>query len=91
MTMQARNNMNTQKKSDGFINLSVVFTDANGTEHQLKAPIFGLDANDAVHAALMQNPDLAEHITITIDSIRKARVPTQAGELDLNFSKVSTG
>jgi hypothetical protein len=83
--MQNRNNGNTQKKSDGFINLSVVFTDNAGREHNIKAPIFGLSDDDALHKALLDKPELAEHLTITVDSIRRAKGPVQADDLDLNF------
>ena len=77
---------NTKKKADGFINLVVVFTDANNVEHRIKAPMFMLDADDAVQAALIQNPSLAEHVSITIDSIRKAHTAIKPADVNLNFA-----
>ena len=77
---------NTKKKADGFINLSVTFTDADGVEHRIKAPMFTLDADDAVQAALIQNPSLADHVSISIESIRKAHVATKPADVNLNFA-----
>lgn len=92
--MQDTNNplrTNLKKKADGFINLSVIFTDAAGREHRIKAPMFMLDADDAVQAALLQNPSLAEHVTITIDSIRKANIAIPTADVNLDFAPVTLG
>ncbi len=80
-TMNARN-----KKSDGYINLKVVLKDASGVEHALKAPMFGLDKSIPLHAAIIKNPALAEHMVVTIDSIRAATPVTSAEDIDLNFA-----
>jgi hypothetical protein len=80
--------LNRVKKSDGFINLKVIFTDASGEEHHIKAPMFGLDAADPLQAALIANPSLAEHMTVTIESIRPATPERNAADFNLNFESL---
>ena len=75
----------SKKKSDGFINLKVIFTDGSGTEHSIKAPMFGLDKTNPLHAALIDNPLLAEHVTVSIDSIRAAAQPVKAEDINFDF------
>ena len=77
--------LNGKKKSDGYINLKVVLTDASGVEHSIKAPMFGLDAENPLHAALIKDPSLAGHMTVTVDSIRAATPMVSAEDIDLNF------
>jgi len=92
MQQNTNQTMNTRgKKSDGYINLKVYLTDASGTQHSIKAPMFGLDASNPLHAALISDPSLAERITVEIDSIRAATPVVSAADIDLNFeSQVSS-
>lgn len=74
-----------KKKSDGFVNLKIIFTDGSGKEHSLKAPMMGLDKTNPLHAALIENPELGEHITCTVDSIRAATAMVKKEDINLDF------
>jgi hypothetical protein len=61
------------KKSDGFINLTVVIKFKDGSERSLKAPVWGLDAENPLHKLMLANPEkAAEAIEIRQISIHQA-------------------
>jgi hypothetical protein len=59
------------KKSDGFINLEAILTDANGHTHRLRVPIWGLNKGQSkVVDAILANPTkAAERITVQVSSV----------------------
>jgi len=91
MQQNTNNNqtMNTRNKKsfDGYINLKCFFTDGSGNQHPIKTPMFGLEVSNAVHAAILNDIDnLAQYITIEVESVRRAAPVVSAADINLNFA-----
>lgn len=75
--MATRKSTNTDgfKKSDGFVNLTVVIKTKSGEEIPLKAPVWGLDLDNPLHKKMLEHPaEAAAAIEVKSIAIHKAAV-----------------
>lgn len=75
MATRKTTNSTEFKKSDGFVNLTVVIKTKAGEEIPLKAPVWGLDMDNPLHAKILANPEAAAAaIEVKSVAIHKAAV-----------------